>query len=106
MIAELDRRRLYEKEGYSSVFWYCVRKLGLSEDAAAKRIHVARAAKKFEVLYSYLSDGSLTLSGASLLAPHLTEENHRSLLQRALGSSKREIEKLTATLAPKADVAD
>lgn len=44
-IAEVDRRRLYLREGCSSMHAYCVERLGLSEGAAYKRIHAARAAR-------------------------------------------------------------
>jgi len=34
LLSEMDMRRLYLPEGYSSLFVYCTRCLGLSEDAA------------------------------------------------------------------------
>ncbi|MBI3975606.1 MAG: hypothetical protein HY334_04365 [Armatimonadetes bacterium] len=46
-LAELDARRLYLAEGYSSLFTYCTQLLRLSEHAAYGRIEAARAARKF-----------------------------------------------------------
>jgi hypothetical protein len=73
-IAEGDARRLYAPAGYSSMHAYCVGELRLSEDAASKRIHAARAARRFPQLYVALAEGRIHLSGVCLLAPHLTEE--------------------------------
>jgi hypothetical protein len=46
-LAELDRRKLYLGEGYSSLFTYCTQCLHLSEHAAYSRIEVARTARKW-----------------------------------------------------------
>ena len=40
-LAEIDERRLYLGEGYSSMFTYCTRALLLSEHAAYGRIEAA-----------------------------------------------------------------
>src|SRR5262245_61278207 len=46
-LAETDARRLYAPAGYSSMYAYCVQELRLSEEAAFKRIHAARTARRF-----------------------------------------------------------
>ena len=51
-----------------------------------------------------LTDGCLHLSGIARLAPLLTEDNRETVLARAVGMSKREIEELVAELSPKDDV--
>jgi hypothetical protein len=45
-LAELDARRLYLGEGFSSLFTYCTQALHLSEHAAYNRIEAARMARK------------------------------------------------------------
>lgn len=106
-IAEVDARRLYAAAGYSSMFTYCVGELRLSEDSAAKRIHAARAARQFPALFTALAEGSIHLSGVSLLAPHLTPENVEGLIEAATHRRKSEIEELviqrfqTGTRAPR-----
>jgi len=47
LIAEVDARRLYLSEGYSSLHVFCIERLGFSEDATWKRTQVARAAQEF-----------------------------------------------------------
>src|SRR5213592_3725183 len=71
-IAEVDARRLYLPAAHPSMFSYCVHELRLSEEAAYKRIHAARVARKFPVIFEALADGRLHLTAVGLLAPHLT----------------------------------
>jgi 5-methylcytosine-specific restriction endonuclease McrA len=99
-LAELDERRLYLAEGYSSLFTYCTRVLHLSEHAAYGRIEAARVARKYPVFLERLAAGDLTLTTIGLLAPHLTSENHLYLVETARHQSKRDVEHLVASLRP------
>ena len=100
-LMEVDSRRLYLREGCSSLFTYCTQVLHLSEGAAYNRIEAARAARRFPSVLTGLEDGSLTLASVRLLAPHFTPENHGQLMAAARHKSKRDVELLVATLAPK-----
>jgi hypothetical protein len=62
LLMELDARRLYLGEGYSSLFVYCTQVLHLSEHATYGRIEAARAARRFPVMLDLLADGSITLT--------------------------------------------
>ena len=62
--------------------------------------HVARAARRFPIAMDLLGDGSLNVTTVGLLAPHLTADNHRSVLERSRHKSKREVECLVAALRP------
>jgi hypothetical protein len=104
-LAEVDARQLYLNEGYSSLFTYCTQVLHLSEHAAYNRIEAARAARRFPQILEQLADGSIHLTAVRLLAPALTPENHRTLLDAARHKSKREVEHLLAQLKPRPDVA-
>ena len=104
-LAEMDARTLHLGLGFSSLFDYCCDELRLSESATCKRIEVARAARRFPVLLERLADGSLSLSSARLLAPKLTDENHRELIAAAAGRRKRAVEEMLARRFPKPDVA-
>ena len=98
LLAELDLRKLYLGEGYSSLFTYCTQRLHLSESAAYGRITAARAAKRFPTLVARLTEGDVTLTSISLLAAHLTDDNHESLLDAARHASRRDVERLVASL--------
>jgi hypothetical protein len=104
-LAEFDARRLYEGEGFSSLFKYCTTILRLSEDSAYNRIQAARAARRFPAIVERLAAGGLSVTTVRLLAPHLTAENHESLLTAADGKGKHEVEHLLATWFPQPDVA-
>jgi hypothetical protein len=97
---ELDARRLYLGEGYSSLFTYCTQALHLADGAAYNRIETARAARRFPPILEGLEDGSLTLTTIRLLAPHLTVENHTNVLASARHKRKQAIEELVASLKP------
>src|SRR4051812_4126230 len=105
-LAEIEERRLHLEMACSSMFAFCVKKLGFSEDATYNRLGVAHAARQFPAALHALRSGEIHLSGLRVLVPHLTAENHRQVLARAAGKSKREIEELVAALAPKPPVPD
>jgi len=56
-LMELDARRLYLREGCSSLFTYCTQVLHLAEGAAYNRIEAARAARRFPPIMAALEDG-------------------------------------------------
>lgn len=98
-LEEMDRRRLAEENGFPSLFEYCVRELRYTHAGAARRIHAARAAAKFSILYRTLERGLLSVTTVSLLAPHLKWSNHRRLIREAAGKTVREVESLIASLS-------
>ena len=105
VLMEVDARRLYMRDGCSSLFVWCVRVLGLEEGAAYNRIEVARVARRFPAAIDALERGVVSLTAVRLLAPHLTAVNHVEVLARARGLRKREVQRLVAELAPRPDVA-
>ena len=104
LLGEIDTRRLYLPEGCASLFAYCTQVLRFSEHEAYHRIEGARAVRDFPVLLDHLRSGALTLTSVTLLRPHLTAENVDGLIAAALNKSKRDVEQLVATLAPRPDV--
>ncbi len=104
VIAEVDRRRLYLPAGYSSMKAYCIEALGLSEDAAFKRIQVAREIDEFPVLLEMLAEGRLHLTGARMVVPHLTSENAGQLLEAVTHKSCSEIQRLLTESFPEPDL--
>lgn len=102
-MAEVDARRLYAPAGYSSMHAYCVERLGLSDDAAWKRLQVAKKARCFPQIYMALEEGRVHLTGLNLLAPHLTPHNVDALLAAAAGLRKSEIELLVARRFPQVE---
>jgi 5-methylcytosine-specific restriction endonuclease McrA len=100
-LAEIEDRRLHLQAGFSSMFEFCVKKLGLGEGEAFRRIVAARLGKRFPTVYALLASGAVHLSSLELLSKWLTEENHAELLEAASGKSKREVEALLASRFPR-----
>src|SRR6185312_14597911 len=91
-LAVLDARpSLYAAQGYGSLFGYCRQVLRLSEDAACNRIDAARVARRYPRVLDLLASGAVSLTTVRLLRPHLTEENHIAVLNRAAGRSRQEV---------------
>ncbi len=105
LLAEVDARRLFLGQGYASLFAWCTGALHLSEPAAYSRIAAARAARRYPLIFTLLADGDVTLTTITLLAAHLTDENHEALLEAARHAGKRDVERLVASLVPQPDIA-
>jgi hypothetical protein len=95
-LAEFDARQLHLALGYPSLFAYCVEELHCSESAAYRRIHAARASRKFPRLLALVGDGRLHLAAICLLAPHLTDGNLDELVAAATHRSKAQVERWLA----------
>ena len=105
-LAEVEERRLDLRAACSSLFDFCVRRLGMSEGAAFRRINAARLVKRFPCLLARIERGELALSTLVLLRPHLTEDNVNELAQLVAGRTLRQVEEIIARIAPRPDVLD
>src|SRR5450432_2928937 len=82
-ISEVEERKLHAKDGSSSLFEYCVKKLGLSESEAFHRLTAARIARRFPIVFSLIESRRIHLTAVCLLRDYLTPENHLELLAEA-----------------------
>ena len=103
-LAEVDSRKLYLPAAHPSMHSYCVQVLGLSEDAANKRIRVARKAREFPAIFTAVAEGQLHLSGAVLVVAHLTPDNVDELLAAVARKTKSEVEVILARRFPRQDM--
>ncbi len=103
-LVEMERRRLYLTLAVSSLYRYCIQRLGYAEDAALKRHRVAKLALRLPQVLDELRAGTMHLTGLFLLSTHLTEDNAATLLSEARGKSRRQIEELIARWFPRPDV--
>lgn len=102
-LREVDARRLYLAQGFSCMFFYCTRRLHLSEQAAYSRIEVARLSRGIPEILDALQRGALNLTTSLLLAPHMTRDNQADLIAAASFKSKRDVERLVAERFGKPD---
>jgi hypothetical protein len=100
-LAEVDARRLHLQAGYTSLFAYCQKALGLSEMEAFYRITAARLGRKYPLIFEMLAEGQVHLSGICAIRRHVTTANHAELLQEIRGKSKRQIEEMLARRFPR-----
>jgi len=103
-LAEVERRRLYLAEACSSMYTFCIERLGYSENEAHTRLQVARLCSQFPEALEALETGTIHLTGLALLCPKVTEANVHELLDEARGKTRREIEALLARRFPRPDV--
>src|SRR5438309_7389320 len=89
-LAEFAKRELYRELGYTSLFYYCVRQLGLSKSSAFRRSEAARLVARFPHVAEILSAGRLSVRGLVELREVLTADNHAAVLGRAEGRSQEE----------------
>jgi len=100
-LAEVEQRKLFAIEGYSSLFAYCVQELGLSESSALKRIQVARLLRRYPQIYRWLEAGKFSLSVLSRLSPFVNELTAVELFEFSQYKSVREVEQMLAERFPK-----
>jgi hypothetical protein len=100
-LAGFAKRELYRELGYTSLFHYCVRQLGLSKSSAFRRSEVARLIARFPVIAARLGEGRLSIRALVELREVLTEENHAGVLSRAEGKSQEEAQLLAVECRPK-----
>lgn len=103
-LAVIEDRRLHLSSGCSSMFEYCVQRLGLSENEAFHRLTAARLARRFPLIFRLIEERRIHLTGVCLLRDYLSEDNHAELLREASGKTKRQVLELLARRHPRPDV--
>lgn len=98
---EAEKRSLYLRRGYCSLFEFCTEHLKYSRSAAGRRIAAARALGDFPVLKEELLSGSITLYNLALVSRILTVENFSEIVPRIRNRSSRDVEALASGYRPK-----
>ncbi len=113
-LREIERRRLFAAQGFSSLHEFAVKFLGYSEAAAHRRISSMRLLRELPELERSLEEGSLSLSTLSTVQSFFVAERKRTdtprnytseskleILKAVQGMSRRECERHLATVSPK-----
>ena len=105
-LRECEARRLYSKYKFQSLFEYAIKRMGYSEDQAARRISAMRLLKELPAIEEKIETGSLTLThlvkAQSLFNQEKKADRSRTnsekldLLNKIESTSKRETEKTLA----------
>lgn len=99
-LSEIDKRRLWMKEGFSSLYDFCIRSLNNSEGETHRRIQACRLTSKVEEIKPLLEAGTLSLTTISLLSPYLNIANAKDILPKVINQPTRQIEKVLAEIFP------
>jgi hypothetical protein len=102
----VEKSREFVDLGYSSMFTYAVRELGLSESVAYSAIGVARKARVVPALHAKMAAGAISLSKAKKIASIITPDNQEIWLAKASLLTSHEIEREVARENPKLAVAE
>ncbi len=86
-LREIQKRRLYLRRGFSSLFDYAVRELGYSDAAAWRRIKAMRLCAEVDGVRERLQDGSMTLNAAAQLQNAFDRQERKK--ERAARSAPR-----------------
>ena len=99
-VAEFDGQEVYRQLGFSSLFDFLHREVGLSRGSAYYRQVGARMVRRFPEIEEPIRDGRLCITTVSELAKVMTEENRAEVLPRFFGLSRQEAKQLVAELRP------
>ena len=99
-LADFDARRLWEPLGYTSLFHFLHRHLGISKGAAHYRKTAAELIQRVPEVVEPLRAGTLCVTTIIELAKVLTPDNREEVLPRFLHCSRREAQAVSAELAP------
>ena len=89
-LAEIDSRKLYFRQGFSSLFDYAVRELGYSEGAAYRRIKAMQLCRDLPETASRLQSGRLSLSVASQLQVFFEKQDRKIKEKKVLSLKSAE----------------
>ncbi len=103
-VAEFDEQAVHRQLGFSSLFDFLHREIGLSRGSAYYRQVGARMLRRFPEVEEPIRDGRLCVTTVSELAKVMTEENRAVVLPRFFGCSRQEAKQLVAELRPAAEV--
>ncbi len=109
-LTEINQRLLFLKLGYSSLFEFVTKELGLSEGATQRRIQCMRLMQDLPETRQAYEEGSLSLSNAAKLQSHFqaikksgqtrTIEEKKEIAKNAENKSQSECDQMLTRLAP------
>lgn len=104
LLLQLDESREHLRIAYSSLYEFCVRRLGMSEGTAYRHITATRLAHDCPKLLTYIENGDIHLSRIAQLRHVIKPKNVDELVETTRGMSKYQVEELVRRLDPRVDV--
>jgi len=100
VLQKIDLEKLFLKLGYTSLFEYCLKALGLPEGTCYNFINVARKAREFPELKQALQSGEILVSKARKITAVMTKETQNEWISKAQTLSTGALEKEVARVLP------
>lgn len=94
LLPEVNKRRLYEKKGFSSVFEFAFKLAGVSEEQVSRVLNLERKIEKMPELHRALTSGEVSLNKLRRIVPIVTEENQAMLLEQVKVLPQKAVETL------------
>ena len=98
----MQERGLFIGLGYTGVFNYCLKGLGLSESQSGYFASITRRVKEVPELGVAIATGELSVSKARRIVPVITQATQSEWIQRAKTLTQRELERQVAEQNPRA----
>lgn len=92
LLAEINKRRLYEKKNCSSIFEYAAKFGGLSEEQVRRALNLDKRFEELPKLKEALTSGEVSINKLLRVAAIATPENEEKLVTAAKILSNRAIE--------------
>jgi len=115
-LKEIESRRLFSTLGFPSLFDFSVKHLKYSEDEAYRRISAMRLLKEIPQIEDKINSGDLSLTNLNQAQSlfrreakenrELTKSEKFDFLSKIEGKSKRETEKIVASVSPDVHIPD
>lgn len=93
---EIERRGIYLREGFSSLFHFCITALKYSESAASRRIRSARLIRRFPDAEILLKERKISFTTAAQIFTVLDASNQDEILSAVVGMPQKEVYALVA----------
>lgn len=104
LLIELEDRGLHLVDACPSLYDFCTRRLGMSEQATFRRLAAMKVVRRFPVMLGHIERGEIHMTTLLMLRDHLTDENVGELVAATTRKTVREVKELLAARAPQPDV--
>jgi len=94
LLPEVDRRRLYEKRGCSSIFEFAAKWAGLSEMQVRRVLHLEKRFEDKPILKNLLVDGRVSVNKLMRVVSIATTENEKELAEKVRFLPQKALETL------------
>ena len=100
VLREIYHHRVFYDLGYRSLMGYAISALGLTPDVAYNHCTVAKKSEDLPEVQKAISDGVVSVSTIRHMAPILTKENQREMIELGSGLTQTELRREVAKRNP------